>query len=249
MNLEKLSLLPSQVVSYLGVRVNSQTFRALPTPSRIEKFVLKVEEFLSKRRQSARFWRVLMGHLASLIHLVPGGRLRVRSVQLALRSRWDFKDKGRLEEGVSLESHSPELMFWSDLSDQDWGANMEDQVASGLWSEEEKFLSINVRELLAVERGLLFFLPLRGHSVAVFCDNTTALSYLRHQGGTLSPRLNSIAQRILRWAEVREVLLFPQFVMGRAKSSRILFLDRTRSSIRNGPYIRKFSIFFASSGQ
>ena len=91
---------------------------------------------------------------------------------------------------------------------------MEDQVPSGFWSEEERILSMNVREFLAVERGLLSFLPfLQDCSVTVFCDNMTALSYLRHQGGALSPRLNSIAQRILRWTEV---LFFPQFVMGKS---------------------------------
>ena len=54
-NWEKSSLLPAQTASYLGVRIDSQTFRASPTPLTIEKFVLIVEEFLSSRRQSARF--------------------------------------------------------------------------------------------------------------------------------------------------------------------------------------------------
>ena len=99
---------------------------------------------------------------------------------------------------------------------QGCGATMSDHFHSGLWSEEEASLSINVRELLAVEKGLRAFLPLlRGRSVAVFCDNTTAISYLRHQGGTLSPTLNAVAQRLLRWAEAQEFLLFPQFVMGK----------------------------------
>ena len=76
---------------------------------------------------------------------------------------------------------------------------MSDHFHSGLWSEEEARLSINVRELLVVEKGLQAFLPLlKGHSVAVFCDNTTMISYLRHQGGILSPTLNAIAQHFLR---------------------------------------------------
>ena len=140
-NLEKSSLVPSQIVSYLGVRIDSQTFRASPNP-RIEKFFSIVEEFLSSGRQSASFWRVLLGHLASLIHLVPSGRLRVRSLQLCLKYQWDFLDEsqvilwdassqedllwwfeeGRLEEGISLESHLPNRIFWTDASDQGWGA-------------------------------------------------------------------------------------------------------------------------------
>ena len=71
-NLEKSNLTPSQSIVYLGIKIESQTFQASPTPSRIEKFFLTVEEFLSSKVQSAKFWRVLLGHLASLMHLVLG---------------------------------------------------------------------------------------------------------------------------------------------------------------------------------
>ena len=63
-NLEKSSLSPAQSVDYLGARIDSQTFQASPTPLRTEKFV-------SSREQFAKSLRVLLGHLASPIHLVP----------------------------------------------------------------------------------------------------------------------------------------------------------------------------------
>ena len=93
---------------------------------------------------------------------------------------------------------------------------MADQFASGLWLEGEELFSINHRELLAVERGLFQLRGcLKGHVVAVFYDNTTAVAYLRHQGGTLSATLNSVAQWILCWAEREEISICPQFVLGR----------------------------------
>ena len=54
-NLEKSSLIPSQSIVYLGIQIESWTFRASPTPLRIEKFFLIVEEFLSSKVQSAKF--------------------------------------------------------------------------------------------------------------------------------------------------------------------------------------------------
>ena len=46
---------------------------------------------------------------------------------------------------------------------------MADKFQSGLWSVEGLLLSINVRELLVVEKGLLAFCQIvQGHSVAVF---------------------------------------------------------------------------------
>ena len=107
-------------------------------------------------------------------------------------------------------------MFWSDASDQGWGIAVADQFVSGLWLEGKDLLSINHRELLAVERGLFQLRRyLKGHVVAVFSDNTTAVAYLRHQGGTLSSTLNSVAQRILRWVEREEISICPQLVPGK----------------------------------
>ena len=51
--------------------------------------------------------------------------------------------------------------------------------------------------------------------MTVFVDNTTAVAYLRKQGGTRSPVLNSIAQRILHWAESLQIILAPPFIMGK----------------------------------
>ena len=91
-----------------------------------------------------------------------------------------------------------------------------DHFISGVWLGGEASLSINHCKLLAVERGLRAFCSyLEGRVVAVFSDNTTAVAYLRRQGGTLSPALNAVAQRILRWAEQLNIVLIPQFVTGR----------------------------------
>ena len=90
------------------------------------------------------------------------------------------------------------------------------QFASGLWPPEDVERSINARELLAIESALRWFAPLlAGSSVAVFADKSTAVSYLRNQGGTRSSFLNSVAQRVLRWAEDLSVVISPQVIMGK----------------------------------
>ena len=68
------------------------------------------------------------------------------------------------------------------------GAHLDRQVASGLWDSHQAALSINARELIAIKLGLhQFQSSLRGRTVAVFCDNTTAVAYLRKEVGTRSP--------------------------------------------------------------
>ena len=49
--------------------------------------------------------------------------------------------------------------------------------------------------------------------MAVFCD-VTAVAYLRKEGGTRSPALNTIAQGILRWAKSLRIRLALQFIPG-----------------------------------
>ena len=233
-NPEKSHLEPSQVVQYLGVLIDAQSFKASPSPDRIARLQSTAGEFLSSADPPASIWLSLLGMLSSLSHLVPGGRLRVRSLQLCLHRSWDRVDQStripwsqdclrdlrwwlhvpRLSLGVSLQQVSPDLDFWSDASDV-WGAHLGLLTASGLWSLEERLLSINARELLAVRRGLLHFQSsLVGRTISVYCDNSTVVSYLREEGGTRSPFLSSLAQGILRWAESLSIRLTPQFIPG-----------------------------------
>ena len=211
-NPEKSHLEPSQVVQYLGVVIDSRSFRASPLPDRVAKLQSTAGEFLSCADPPASTWLSLLGMLSSLSHLVPGGRLRVRSLQLCLHRSWDQSVRipwppdclrdlrwwlhlPRLSLGVSLTQVSPDLDFWSDASDVCWGAHLGSLTASGLWNLDQAALSINARELLAIREGLLHFQSsLEGRNVSVFCDNSTAVLYLRKEGGTRSPFLNSLTR-------------------------------------------------------
>ena len=73
---------PSQVVQYLGVVIDTRSFRASPSP-RVTRLQSTAGEFLSCSDPPASTWLSLLGMLSSLSHLVPGGRLRMRSLQLS----------------------------------------------------------------------------------------------------------------------------------------------------------------------
>ena len=95
------------------------------------------------------------------------------------------------------------------------GVGRSSRQGSYFQTMEESTLSINARELLAVERRILHFQSLISNStISIFTDNSTAVAYLRKSGGTRSPALSTIAQRILRWAESHNIVLAPQFIMG-----------------------------------
>ena len=92
-NPEKSNLVPSQVVQYLGMVLNTQSFVASPSPDRISRLVSTAGEFLSFASPPAGVWLSLLGMLSSMAHLVPGGRLCMRSLQHCLHRSWDRVDQ------------------------------------------------------------------------------------------------------------------------------------------------------------
>ena len=146
-NPKKYNFVPSQKVLYLGTVLDPRTLVASPSPDRIARLLSLGGDFLSSIQQPTACWQSLRGTLSSLTHLVPGGRLRMRSLQFQLHRHWD-----QVEDSTHLGL----------------------EVVSGLWSPGKVGVSINARELLAVEKGLLHFQSsLRGSTVAIYVDNST----------------------------------------------------------------------------
>ena len=234
-NLPKSSLVPTQKLDYLGMTLATSPLRVFPSLKRVQKFSQLLQVFLSDRLQPVSVWRSLLGMMSSMSAIVPGSRLRMRSLQLRLNAAgpllldaflvsWDdgclrdlrwWSDDSNLLVGFSLGDSLPDLSLFSDASDRDWGATLGDLHLSGLWSPLCSRFSINQRELLAILFAIRGFLPhLRGQTVAVYSDNSTALAYLRNQGGTHSSSLNEVAPVLLCLCEAQSVRLLPQFIPG-----------------------------------
>ena len=118
------------------------------------------------------------GHVLSLSTVVPGSRLRMRSLQHRLLVAgpqlwedelisWDnsclqdlrwWSVAAHLEVGVPLAHPHPDLILYTDALDTGWDASLGSEHLSGLWSKSCSLYSINHRELLAI------FLALDGFS-------------------------------------------------------------------------------------
>ena len=86
-------LVPTQRMVYLGVPLDSVSFRASPAQKRVEKLLSIGYVFLSCEERPVLSWLELLGVLSSMIQLVPVGRLRMRSLVLVLRRSWDQCDQ------------------------------------------------------------------------------------------------------------------------------------------------------------
>ena len=111
----------------------------------------------------------------------------------------------------------PELHLYSGASWSGWGAHLLDQSASGLWSNQETSLHINILEMKAL------FLPLKAfrdlvtnQRVTAMCDNSTVVAYVSKQGGTVSDSLCELTGQLLRWTEDHNVLLEARYPPGQS---------------------------------
>ena len=234
-NCRKSPLIPSQDMTYLDMQIQSVRFIANPTAMWVGNLLKIIEEFLLSPDPPAALWRCLLGHLSSLTLLVKGGMLWIRCFQIRLRSWWDFRDEFlripwdplyqedplwwswaiQQREGVDLSLPVPDLSFYSDESDVGWGVIAGEHQVSGVWSPSQRGLSINLREMMAVQGGLLEFSSLlRGRMIALFCDFVTIVAYLRRSGGTWSQDLFLEVREILLWVESMKITLLPQLIQG-----------------------------------
>ena len=105
--------------------------------------------------------------------------------------------------------------LYTDRSTQGWGAHLQELTASGIWSQDQSQLNINVLELQAIWLGLRAFSQrVENAKVALMSDNMSEVAYLRNQGGTKSLAMNDLATDICLWSEKRGMTLVPRYLPG-----------------------------------
>ena len=237
LNLEKSDLIPSQVATYLGIELDTLVGLARPSHKRLTNWLSVAEGFTAQQSPPAVQWLQVLGHLVSLEKLVPNGRIRIRPIQWQLRLHWSqskekssklipldlqsrlailwWTNRDNLRRGVPIGTIDVEYYLYTDSSAQGWGAHLQELTASGIWSQDQSQLHINVLELQAIWLGLRAFIQrVENAKVALMSDNTSAVAYLRIQGGTKSLAMSDLATDICLWAEKRGMTLIPRHLPG-----------------------------------
>ena len=238
-NEEKSDLVPSQTANYLGMTINTGATTIYPALVRVEKFLSVAERFHALFSPPAQLWQVLWGHLASLERLVPHSRLRMRSLQWHLKTQWSldldlpslpvplswevredlswWMVRDHLLKGVRFGTPPVDLQLYLDASRSGWGAHLLDCFVSGVWSEEEKLLRINLLEMKAMFLALQSYREMvTSRRVTAMCDNSKVVVYINKQGGTMSQSFCSLASHLRRWMESLDVHLNARYLPGQS---------------------------------
>ncbi|XP_029965627.1 uncharacterized protein LOC115401518 [Salarias fasciatus] len=219
----KSCLSPTQRIEYLGLEIDSVSFRGFLSHARVEKFRQQLALFRRGRSVSLRDCLQLSGLMASSISVIPHGLLKMKDFQRWISSlRLDARRHLRRMVRVSPECllalrhwRDPEIFLTgvplgavvmrktvtTDASLTGWGAVFGGRSVNGTWPPTLRQAHINYLELLAVFLALRHFLPLLGKChVLVRADNTTAVAYINREGGTRSVKLHRLAQSLLLWS-------------------------------------------------
>ena len=235
-NVAKSELVPRQNFIFLGMAFNTVTGTVSPAPKHITKVHTLYSLACRRPVWTARQFYSLLGYLQFLAPLVHRGRLHLRPIQRWFQARWTqhtgrWRDPIRLDHellqllrwwtlpdrfgGVPLLPREPSMTLCTDASTEGWGGHLELEEISGTWTLPQATEHINSLELTAVLLSVRHFArSLRGHCVRLYCDNATAVAYLRKEGGTHSPSLSRLAEQILETCDLLEVDLRPVHLPG-----------------------------------
>ena len=249
---KKSNTKPSQIIEHLGFQFNSADMTVKVSNDKIEKIRSKSNIILKSSSSSIREVAQLIGTMVSCFHGVEYGPLFYRRLEiekaLALRQhKGDFDKPMTLAEGArqdilwwtknvqngKLISHgNPDYVFNTDASLLGWGAVLNEQCTGGRWKDEESRASINVLELQAVSLGLKALCShLHNSHIQVLIDNTTAVAYINHMGGSHSVPCNDTTRDIWLWCIERRIWLSAAHIPGvlnvEADRESRIFSDQT----------------------
>jgi hypothetical protein len=106
--------------------------------------------------------------------------------------------------------------LFSDASKQGWGAVTSSYQTNGKWSATEKLLHINILELKAALLGLKSLLKNhRSMTVSLNMDNSTAVAYINHKGGTHSLQLLELTLELWDWCNQTDLFVIAHHLPGK----------------------------------
>ena len=251
---EKSMTTPSQKIDFLGMVVNSVTMQVQVPGEKIKKIRQEARGLLNMTEPSARMVSRVVGKMNALAQGIPPAPLFYRALQRDL-TRALGKEEQSYEaacplsaetkrelhwwasfldqwNGKSLVVHQPDLVIESDASLRGWGAAAQGVTTGGPWSRQEKKYHINFLEILAASLAVKTFLKNQSNlTVLLKIDNTTAVAYINHMGGPVSPLATDLVKQMWLWCLERSITLKAQYLPGiqnvRADMESRVMIDRS----------------------
>lgn len=236
-NKKKTCLEPMQCREFLGMMVDTKEMTLSVPSKKLRKIKREALQILQSKTWPLRKFAATVGLMSSVCRATKNGRIMTRALYADMRktlypdNQWNDKPvKISPESREELEWWTKNLgqfngrplieppfskQIWTDASGKGWGAVCGKEVAHGRWNRQEKELTSNQKESLAILKGLeAFTSQLRGQVVQIHSDNMTAVSNVGRQGGTHSAVILTITKKIWAHALKNQMWLKIQHIRG-----------------------------------
>ncbi len=251
-NWEKSQLIPCQQIRFLGHIIDSRKMTLSLPEEKVLHLQALCHQTIKKPILSAESLASLLGKMTASAEDVVPAPVFFRTLQMdlivAVKTDPTYQSmvslsQGSIQElqwwahclwqwnGKPMNSPQPALTITSDASMEGWGAHCGQIQTGGRWTPEEKSHHINYLELLAAFLALQTFAHNKQDChILMRMDNTTAIAYVKHKGGTRTAGLSQLAIEMWKWCMERKIILSAHHVPGKENciadfQSRV-FMDR-----------------------
>ncbi len=269
-NQDKSVFVPTQIIVFLGMVLNSILMMVFLTDEKANKIQNLCESALFQTHMTIRHLARIIGKIVSCFPAAEYGPLHYRGLErlkiAALRENFGdydalcvLNDEARSDltwwsenvHSVSnrIQKGTPEISVQTDSSDYAWGAFCNNSSTGGRFSIAEVDFSINTKELLAIKYGIMSFRDqLANKHILVQSDNMTAVSYVRKMGGTKHGLRNRIAQDLWDFCIRSNIWITITHIPGvqnleADRASRILLTERTEWSLERNVFDKIVALF------
>ena len=238
-NLPKSSLIPSQDFRFLGFMWDTVLGKRYIDEERRSSIVARAAAAAVAASMTCHRLQVLLGHLTSVVPAIPLVRLHSRFLQWDLNAV--YKSEADARRVVTLSTEAVRDLSWiaslgppqcqaplwplqiedchlvveTDASDLGWGIFFQGHLHRGRWTDfVDAPVHINAKELMTLHIFLQDFLPPLSSPCTLLwrTDSTTALSYVKNEGGTISRPLLLLTRDLLLLAHRLQIRILPSFV-------------------------------------
>lgn len=232
-NYQKCKLDPTQQLEYLGIMWNTQNNTKFIAENKVKKIRNTIRELLAKPRCNLRQTQSILGQLNFANFVVPNGRLHCRNLQIFTRQLSRYRKAERrplplwarqdlqwwmqsVRRVTPLHQKSITHFLTTDAADAGWGAQLNETLMAGKWTQEQMKWHSNLKELFAVYAAI----RRQSHNltntrILIQSDNRTLVAYIRNEGGTQSLNLLKLTSRLLKLADSLNIVLSAQYLPGR----------------------------------
>ena len=233
---EKSVFVPSQIIEYLGMVINSKNMTISLTLKKKEKIFDLCKKLLSEERCLIRDIAKLLGYMSFGFIAVKFGKMHYRNLEhvkvhalsiskgnfdafteLTDKSRNDIRWwRDNIQNSYDdIYKGSPREVLTTDACPTGWGAVTKYAKTNGLFSAEEQSTHINILELKAVLFGLQSLMSeVKNSHLKILCDNTTAVGCINNMGSCKSSGCNDVATEIWEWAICRNNWVIASHIPG-----------------------------------